>query len=196
MNSYHAYADPPRTLAERLHQLSDQLQSLGERLKASIASLIGQTVADAVREAVRRLLGGKQMLPEEPFREQRNPDGRSDHRDYRDDRINDPWNEDGGRWSGDDDEGPIPAPSTADADNPSKRWRNAMSAAVQSLLFIIKHMPCRRPVLTAVCITAVAGVTGFVAGPALAAGAGVLASVAGLVLTAESTKSAAEIASG
>jgi hypothetical protein len=196
MNAYHAHVEPPRTLTERLHQLNDQLRSLGERLKASIAGLIGEAVADAVREAVRRLLGGRQMPPEGPFCEQRNPYGRSDHRDYRDDRMDDPWNEDDGRWSGDNDEGSIPVPSTADADNPANRWRNAMRAGLQSLLFIIKHLPCRRPVVTAVCVTLAAGVTGFVAGPVLAAGAGVLASVAGLVLTAESSKSAAEIASG
>jgi hypothetical protein len=42
-------ADPPRTLAERLRQLNDNLKALGERLKSSIASVIGSTIAEAVK---------------------------------------------------------------------------------------------------------------------------------------------------
>ena len=56
--------------------------------------------------------------------------------------------------------------------------------------------PRRRPVLTTLAVTLAAGVTGFVAGPVLAAGAGVLASVAGLVFTADASKSAAALAAG
>jgi hypothetical protein len=51
-------------------------------------------------------------------------------------------------------------------------------------------------VLTTLAVALAAGITGFVAGPALAAGAGVLASVAGLMFTANASQSAAEIASG
>ena len=43
---HHAHADPPHTLADRLRQLNDNLQRLGQRLKSSIASLIGTTIAD------------------------------------------------------------------------------------------------------------------------------------------------------
>jgi hypothetical protein len=67
---------------------------------------------------------------------------------------------------------------------------------LQAGLWFLKRYPRQRPFLTTVCVTLAAGVTGFVAGPVFAAGAGVLASVAGLMLTAEASKSAAELASG
>jgi hypothetical protein len=47
-----------------------------------------------------------------------------------------------------------------------------------------------------VAVGLAAGVTGYVAGPALAAGVGVLASLASLLLTADATRSAARILSG
>jgi hypothetical protein len=51
-------------------------------------------------------------------------------------------------------------------------------------------------VLTTVAVGLAAGVTGYVAGPAVAAGVGVLASVASLLLTADASRSAAQILSG
>jgi hypothetical protein len=71
-----------------------------------------------------------------------------------------------------------------------------VGAALQAALWFVKRQPRRRPVLTSLAVTVAAGVTGFLAGPALAAGAGVLASVAGLVFTADAAKSAAELAAG
>ena len=43
----------------------------------------------------------------------------------------------------------------------------------------------RRPVLTAVVVAVAAGITALLAGPAVGAGAGVLASTASLLLTAD-----------
>jgi hypothetical protein len=67
---------------------------------------------------------------------------------------------------------------------------------LQAALWFLKRQPRRRPVLTTLAVTLAAGVTGFVAGPVLAAGAGVLASVAGLLLTADAYQSAAELSAG
>jgi hypothetical protein len=199
MNHQYGSLDPPRTLTERLSRLKDDLQSLGERLKASIACLAGDAVAETVRDSLRKLLGGKEAAPEDHFRDQRdNQDHftRRDYRHYRDER-DDPWNEGERRWSGEEDEDFTPIRKTAatSTDAP-RRWRNALTAALQTALWFIKQQPRRRPVLTTVCVTLAAGVAGFVAGPVLAAGAGVIASVAGLVLTAEASQSAAELASG
>ena len=72
MNHHYGSPDPPRTLTERLANLNDNLQSLGERLKASIAAVVGDAFADAVRDSVRGLLGGKEATPT-PYR---------DHRDH------------------------------------------------------------------------------------------------------------------
>jgi hypothetical protein len=71
-----------------------------------------------------------------------------------------------------------------------------MSAALQTALWFVKQQPRRRPLLTTLAVTLAAGITAFVAGPVFAAGAGVLASVASLVLTADASKSAAELAAG
>jgi hypothetical protein len=185
--------DPPRTLVERLSRLKDDLQFLGDRLKASIASLVGDAVAETARDSIRKLLGGKETPPVDRFHDPSNNPGHFTRRDYRDCRAerDDAWNEDD-RWSED---GEFPPPSrktAATGGDVPRRWRNALTAALQTALWFIKQQPRRRPMLTTVCVTLVAGVAGLVAGPLLAAGAGVAAWVAGLLLTTEASQSAAE----
>lgn len=188
MNHYGSH-DPPRTLSERLERLNDNLQSLGERLKASIAGLLGETIADAVRDSVRGLLGGREAPPT-PYRDRRDYHTPDHYREGEDDS----WGEDDRRWE---EEDFAPARRTpATSSGAGKRWRDAVSAALQAALWFLKQQPRRRPVLTTLAVTLAAGVTGFVAGPVLAAGAGVLASVAGLVFTADASKSAAALAAG
>jgi hypothetical protein len=197
-------ADPPRSLAERLSRLNDNLQALGERLKTSIAALVGDAIGDAVRAAVRNLLGNREAPAlAASFRDDRNyrkpyrprDDQDQFHRsDYRDADARDPWGEDERRWPEEDD-----CPSRWETDerrqDRPRRWHNALGAAAQSALWWLRYQPRNRPVLTTLAVALAAGITGFVAGPALAAGAGVLASVAGLLLTANASQSAAEIAS-
>jgi len=65
------------------------------------------------------------------------------------------------------------------------RWSEALGVAVQAGLCWMRHQPRRRPVLTAVVVAFAAGLTALLAGPAVGAGAGVLASTAGLLLTAD-----------
>jgi hypothetical protein len=195
MTSYTGGADPPRTLAERLSRLNDNLQALGERLKTSIAGLVGDAIAEAVRDAVRGLLGSKEAPGVNAFRDERD-DRQSFHsRDYRDADAQDPWAEGERRWPGQDDHASRWQRDVQRQERP-KRWRNALGAAVESALWWLKTQPKNRPVLTTLAVALAAGVTGFIAGPVLAAGAGVLASVAGLLLTANATQSAAELASG
>jgi hypothetical protein len=93
MNYYNSSPGPPRTLADRLSRLNDSLQSLGERLKASIAGLLGDTISDAVRDSVRGLLGGREES-HDPYRDRR------DHhaRDYYEEREDDPWGDEDRRW--------------------------------------------------------------------------------------------------
>jgi hypothetical protein len=205
MTSYTGGADPPRTLAERLSRLNDNLQALGERLKTSIAALVGDAIGDAVRAAVRNLLGTRETPAlaagfrddrdyREPYRprDDREALHRSDHRDA---DARDPWGDDERRWPEEDDYPSRWESEERPQDRP-KRWHNALGAAAQSALWWLRYQPRNRPVLTTLAVALAAGITGFVAGPALAAGAGVLASVAGLMLTANATQSAAEIASG
>jgi hypothetical protein len=184
---YHPYGspDPPRTLAGRLERLNDNLRTLGERLKASIAAVVGDAIADAARDAVRGLLGSKEA-PADPYRDHH---ARSYYRDGEDD----PWGEEDRGWE--DEVIPSARETPPTREGAGRRWRNAMSA-VQAALWCLRRQPRRRPVLTTLAVTLAAGVTGFIAGPALAAGAGVLASVAGLLFTAEASKSATEFAVG
>ena len=189
MNNHFGSADPPHTLAERLTRLNDNLQSLGERLKASIASVLGDAIADAVRDSVRSLLGGKDT-PADPYRLQHD-----DHAPGRyADRADDPWGESDPSWE----EEIVPHPHQAPATGHGvgKRCRNALSSAVQAALWFLKQQPRRRPILTTLAVTLAAGVTGFLAGPAIAAGAGVLVSIAGLMFTADASQSAAQLAAG
>jgi hypothetical protein len=195
MTSYTGGADPPRTLAERLSHLNDNLQALGERLKTSIASLVGDAIAEAVRDAVRRLLGSKEASGVNTFRDDRDDRDQAHTREYRDADAQDPWAEGESRWPEENGHASRWQREVQGQERP-RRWRNALGAAVESALWWLKTQPKNRPVLTTLAVALAAGITGFVAGPALAAGAGVLASVAGLMLTANATQSAAEIASG
>ena len=189
MNHPYGSPDPPRTLADRLERLNDNLRTLGERLKASIAGVVGDAIADAARDAVRGLLGSKEA-PADPYRDHRDHHARSYYRDGEDD----PWGEEDRGWE---EEFVPPARETPPTrEVAGRRWRNAMSAAVQAALWFLRRQPRRRPVLTTLAVTLAAGVTGFIAGPVLAAGAGVLASVAGLLFTADASKSATEFAAG
>ena len=184
----HPYSspDPPRTLAERLTRLNDDLKGLGERLKAAIAGAVGDAVAEAVRDTLRSLLGGKDA-PADHYRDPRDHAPHALYSDYTAAREDDPWGEEDRRWQ---DEGPAPARVNSAG---SKRWRNAVGTALQAALWFLKRQPRRRPVLTTLAVTLAAGVAGLLAGPVLVAGAGVLASVAGLLLTADASRSAAEL---
>jgi hypothetical protein len=177
MNHYYGSPDPPRTLAERLTRLNDNLRSLGERLKASIAGVVGDAIADAVRDAVRSLLGSKEA-PADPYC------GHPATGHYRD-REDDPWGEEDRGWE--EEVVPSARETRATRNDASSRWHGAMSAALQAALWFLEQQPRRRPVLTTLAVTLAAGVTGFVAGPALAVCAGVLASAASLLLTAPAT---------
>jgi hypothetical protein len=188
MNHYGS-PDPPRTLAERLSRLNDNLQALGTRLKASIAGLVGDTIADAVRDSVRGLLGDKEES-HDPYRDRREYHTLGYYREGEDDT----WGDEDRRWREQDFAPARQAPTTSGG--ASRRWRNAVSAALRAALWFVKRQPRRRPVLTTLAVTVAAGVTGFVAGPVLAAGAAVFASVAGLLFTADAAKSAAELAAG
>jgi hypothetical protein len=188
MNHYGS-PDPPRTLSERLERLNDNLQALGERLKASIAGLLGDTIADAVRDAVRGLLGGREES-HDPYRDRRDHHAPGYYRE----REDDPWGDEDRRRREEDFAPARQAPAARTG--AGHRWRNAANAALQAALWFVKRRPRRRPVLTTLAVTLAAGVTGFVASPLLAAGAGVFASVAGLVFTADAYQSAAGLAAG
>jgi hypothetical protein len=122
--------------------------------------------------------------------------GISDYRDHQ--QTYDPWNDGEEAWAEQEeylaDQQELPA--VASNTTTGKRFLDAWTSGVQTALWWLRHQRGRRPILTTVAVTLVAGITGFVAGPAIAAGVGVLASVASLLLTSDAIRSAAELVAG
>jgi hypothetical protein len=175
----HRSADPPHTLVARLERLNDSLLTLGDRLKEAISSTIGEAASEAVRDAVLGLLGSS-------------PQGgiRGDHPrpTYEEE---DDWAEHDHLWP---QEGrptlaygrePLGHPSRGDGP-----WGLALTAMAQAGLTWVRQNTTRRPFLTVVLAVLSAGATALLAGPALGAGAGVIASIAGLILIADSVAAA------
>jgi hypothetical protein len=148
----------------------------------AFASAIGWAVADAVRDGVGGLLGveeGPQRGLE--YHDDRHRFGRhdwDDHDDHRDE--DDPWR--------DDDRLPIPSKP---ARRTNSRWKEAVRAAMQTGLWWLRQQPTKRPVLTTTLVALAAGSAAFVAGPTLVACVSVVASVVGLLMTAETPTTAA-----
>jgi hypothetical protein len=199
------------TLVERLQRLNDSLAGLGRRLRDSVATLVGSAVAEAVRDGVRRLLD--QVNPTPKLQEDERP-----RRDYprRDDPFNDDrfdsggyddepggWpreqssespddQTDGGLWS--DRYESDPEPPTSEPEMPNRqvgRLEYAVTTAVAAGTWWMQRNKTRRPVLTTVAVAVAVGITAFFAGPATAAGLGVLTAVGGMVLTADALSTAA-----
>src|SRR5262245_209350 len=187
MNHHPALSDPPpRTLAERLDRLNDNLQSLHGRLHEAIASAVGSAVADAVRDAVRGLLGGNHAPEPEPVAEY-------PHDHYRDpDRADHGWGDSGGLWPAPDPRHPParPQPEPTPPQKPS-RWRDALSAGVQAAVWWLRRQGRRRPIVTTAVVALAAAAAAFLGGPTLGAGVGVLTSLAGLLWASDDAEQAA-----
>jgi hypothetical protein len=168
-------ADSPRTLGERLDRLNNTLQALAQQLKEAIAGAVSAAVAGAVRDAVRSLLGPADEPAE--FRDRPYRDWDPTYSDW--DRPDRPL------WHEDQDDPHDRRLEPASRQGIRSRWSEALGVAVQAGLCWLRHQPRRRPVLTAVVVALAAGLTALLAGPAVGAGAGVLASTAGLLLTAD-----------
>jgi len=179
-------ADQRLTLAERLDRLNDTLQSLGQRLKEAMAEAVGAAVAGAVRDAVHGLLGGA------------NEPARLDDQPWALGQRDEPTWSDSDRplWTEDEDFVPRDRPVRTSRHQEGGLWHEALGIALQAGLTWLRHQPRRRPVLTAVVGAVAAGVAALLAGPAVRAGAGVLASTASLLLTAEALGPAPESPAG
>jgi hypothetical protein len=105
---------------------------MGDRLKEAIASAIGTTVADAVRDTVHNLLGGDESSAQ-----------------HRYDRWHDDDNYRGGRGAWDDPDDPWHAPDPYDnhplrrSPSPRRygtsRWGQALTAALQPSLWWLRE---------------------------------------------------------
>ena len=191
MSLYPSNADPPLTLAGRLLSLNDTLRSLASRLRDSIAQAVGGAVADAIRHLVRSLLGEQDRRPRDSdtFGERFE---RDDHFRFGDSDELDREEPGDELWQHRRHEPSLP-PRQAPAPEYTRRWGHALRAAVQAGLLWLRRGPCRRPVLTTAVVALAAGGTALVAGPAVAAFLSVAASVAGLLITADSATAVAEL---
>jgi hypothetical protein len=187
MSAYRSHADPPATLADRVRQLNENLATLAVRLKDAIAGIISKAVAQAVHDGVNGLLGNDGL--HHGFGQSR--------------RQNDGWQTGGERdpWADDQDDeqgtswrySQPPAPEP----NHNCRWTEATRAAAQTALWWLRQQPLKRPVLTTTLVALAGGCAALVAGPTLVGCVTVAVSVVSLLLTADSTRSAAEmLASG
>jgi len=172
----HSHTDPPLTIGERLDRLNNTLQSLGQQLKDAIASAISTAVAGAVRDAIRSLLGPADESAD--FRDR-------SYRDWEKPAYPDWDRPDRPLWHEDQDDPHDRRLESAPRQGTRSRWSEALGVAVQAGLCWLRHQPRRRPVLTAVVVALAAGLTALLAGPAVGACAGVVASTAGLLLTAD-----------
>jgi hypothetical protein len=147
-----------------LLRLQDDLRLLALRLKEEVARLVGEAVADAVRDSLRRLLGAER---EEAL---------DFHQGLPEAGAEEAWQEP--LWEED-----LP-PATRQPGPAHRRcWRQALGASAEAGLWWLGRRPSRRPWLTAAAVALAAGGVAFVAGPAFGAAAGVLVSAAGLLLT-------------
>jgi hypothetical protein len=177
MSGYNAHADPPTTLADRVRQLNENLATLAVRLKDAIAEIISKAVAQAVRDGVSGLLGnggpfGQTRRLRDPFR-----DGAED----------DPWSDDR------DEDQAYPWHCTEPTPQRPSRWTEAARAAAQTALWWLRQQPRKRPVLTTTLVALAGGCAALVAGPTLVGCVTVAVSLVSLLLTADSTRSAAEM---
>jgi hypothetical protein len=177
-----------RALAEQAERLRASLDSLGERLRESIAGEIARAVAAAVCEAVRAALDCR---PADSYRRDHVLTGRpsaawddpreSEWSDGLDDEpLRDGW--DGGHW--DEPEGP---PDRTPAPPATGRKAEALPLVWQGLLWWLRGRGWRTALGTGLLAIAAA----FAGNSLLASVAGVAAAVSGLLALSESAESGA-----
>ena len=190
MSSAHMLTKPVRRyLMERLERLYEALSRLGQRLRESIASVVGEHVGEVVRETVQavlenRLPDSRPRLPsyrEQSYRESgyrdpsyREPSYRGPYSHHQEDpRYGVPQQP--GFWYDEAEEYDPPDPPS---NRPATRWWSFLATAFQALGWWIKSQPGCIYMRRVVGIGAAAGVAALVFGPV----AGVLTAVAGSAL--------------
>jgi hypothetical protein len=171
-----------RYFQERLDRLYDALSQLGQRLRESIASLVGQHIGEVVRESIQAVLENR--LPEA---KQRLPSYRdpSYHRTFRDEqedrRYGVPQNP-GFFYDEEPDDDYQPhytTPHPQPTSRPTIRLWSLLLAAVQGFGWWIKNQPSRLSIRRVLGIGAASVATGLVISPL----AGILTAISALFLT-------------
>jgi hypothetical protein len=177
-----------RYLYDRLELLYEALSRLGQRLRESIASIVGEHVGDIVRETVQaalenRLPETRPRLPSYREPSYREPGYRGTYtREPEDPRYGVPQNP--GFWYDDEPDKYRPPnipPEPPPTNRPTRRWWSFLPGALQALGWWIKNQPGRLgriSVRTVLGIGAAAGLAALAFGPL----AGIVTAIAGSTL--------------
>jgi hypothetical protein len=209
-----------RHLAQRLERLHEALQSLGRRLRESIAQLIGSHAGETIREAIHALLESLIPRPQgrdpplrepyrpDPYRPDRDREDRDHDDPYRADRYrtdpagNDPygpgWQDDPG---GHDDwgrgYGMTSTPAIPDRSLPPDGlppWCALLPPTLQLPVWCLRKLPCSPRLLGAIGVGAAAAITAVAAGPLAGAITATAGAIALLTLADGVTDTAGELA--
>jgi hypothetical protein len=178
---------PPETLAERLDQLGLSLGELSLQLREGVARLVAESVAGAVRQAVRAALADKPSACQYT----RPPTGH-----YRSSALwqhphDDPyWAEDRDDEDLDDDLGGNPRTPGAGPARPG-RWGPALAVGVQAASLWLRRRPSQRPLLAALGVGIVASLTARISVPLAASALGLAGAVVGLLSAANAARASA-----
>ena len=183
-----------RSLADWLHALRSDLDSLGQQLRAEIAASVGKAVAGAITDAVHNVLGGKRRAP--PARRNWPAEPTRQYWDMRDRRDYDAWSEspddpwadryEPDRYEEADEDEPEPTPSNTP---PLRSWVAALFAGVRAGMWWLKRQRGRSPLLTTLAVGLVAGLVTLAAGPVVTAAASAVGAVVGLTALSDAARS-------
>jgi len=189
-----------RSLADRLHALRSDLDSLGNQLRAEIAASVGKAIAGAVTDAVHNVLGGGRRAPPvappacrtwppEPARPYWDrPTGRD--YDAWSAPPDDPWSAD--RYEPDRDEerddDPAPSPPTTPR---LRSWVAALCAGCRAAWWWLRRQQGKGRLLTTLAVGLVAGLVTLAAGPVATATASAVGAVVGLTALSDAARSTA-----
>jgi hypothetical protein len=192
MSSLHVLLAPVgQSLTERLQRLHATLEGLGERLRDAVARAVGQTVAEAVREAVLTLLADGRDRPGAPGPPQRPSPQPPSVWDAPDDvawpEERDPvfrpadegWEADAARRA------PRPAPTAS----PVVRGGRALAWGCRAAAWWLRRRAGRRPLLVALSVGVLTAVAAYAGGTLAVAGAGVAGTAVSLLALADAVGS-------
>jgi hypothetical protein len=144
-----------RFLMDHLERLHESLELLGQRLRGSIAQLVGTQVGDAVRDAVEGLLSCRPMPVPERWR--------PEERRWHDPRPHDDGYGKDGYWQDDEPE-PQQEFATAPPESPSC-WKTLLAGAVQVALWWLRRGPQGLSLWQALGVGGTAGAAALMGGP-------------------------------
>ena len=152
-----------RCIVLRLDHLLSNLESLSQRLRASLAEVLSESVADAIHEAISHVLTGGALPALSGPREYDQY-----RRDY--DRAYNPEQERDGyeyerRWEEQSESDREPEPETEATRLPCSRWHLAILACVQTMAWWLRQRSGAWALLGALGVGATVGLVAYLVGP-------------------------------